>query len=154
MDLKGDLISIRYLKYFLKLYSGALSGIVALRILGITYRYEVSGFQKGMLYGIWHGSMFPLIYLFRNKGINVIVNEGIDGDILAIVLKHYGFNPIRVSTPITHNEWNKINYFPDRENKMKNRKQVEGKYIGTEMNTSIFIKLVKPLHPNYVIKAF
>ena len=95
-------------KYYLKLYSSAFLGIVALRILGWTYRYRIVGFKNNMIYGIWHGDMFPLIFAFRNKWIYVIVDRGIDGDILGIVLHHFGFRTLRISVPIKHSEWESI----------------------------------------------
>ncbi len=92
------------LRYYLLSFSAPILSIIVLYILGKSYRYKIQGFKAGMIYGLWHGEMFPLIFPFRGKGIYVLISKGFDGDILARVLKFFGFNIIRISSPIYPSE--------------------------------------------------
>jgi len=46
------------------------------------------------IYVFWHGTMFPLLYVYRNKKISVLVSKHRDGQIAGKILKWYGYNPI------------------------------------------------------------
>ena len=47
---------------------------------------------------LWHGEMLPLLYYHRNRGIAVLVSEHGDGEIIARILRDFGFRLIRGST--------------------------------------------------------
>ena len=102
------MLTRRHLKYSLLLYSAPILGIIAIEILGRTYRYKIKNFAQNVIFGIWHGEMFPLIFPFRKEKIYVIITKGFDGDILARVLRFFGYNIIRISYPIKMSEIGKI----------------------------------------------
>jgi lysophospholipid acyltransferase (LPLAT)-like uncharacterized protein len=47
---------------------------------------------------LWHGEMLPLLYYHRNREIAVLVSEHGDGEIIARILRDFGFRLIRGST--------------------------------------------------------
>jgi len=96
----------KHLRYYLLSFSAPILGIIVLYILGKSYKYKIQGFKAGMIYGLWHGEMFPLIFPFRGKRkrIYVLISKTFDGDILARVLRFFGFNIIRISSSIYPSE--------------------------------------------------
>lgn len=46
------------------------------------------------IFVFWHGTMFPLLYVYRNKKIAVLVSRHRDGQIVGKILKWYGYNPV------------------------------------------------------------
>ena len=94
----------KHLKYYFLSFSAPILGIIAVEILGRTYRYKIKNFFQDAIFGVWHGEMFPLIFPFRKKRIYVIITKGSDGDILARVLRFFGYNIIRISYPIKQSE--------------------------------------------------
>lgn len=54
--------------------------------------------RKSFIYAFFHGDLFPLIYSHRNSGVLIPVSESRDGDIMARLLKHYGFDVVRGSS--------------------------------------------------------
>jgi lysophospholipid acyltransferase (LPLAT)-like uncharacterized protein len=47
---------------------------------------------------LWHGEMLPLLYHHRNRGIAVLVSEHGDGEIIARILRDFGFRLVRGSS--------------------------------------------------------
>jgi lysophospholipid acyltransferase (LPLAT)-like uncharacterized protein len=47
---------------------------------------------------LWHGEMLPLLYYHRHREIAVLVSEHGDGEIIARILRAFGFRLIRGST--------------------------------------------------------
>ena len=53
---------------------------------------------RTVIYAFWHDSMFLLPAAHRNSGIVVMVSESRDGEIMARLLKLYGFDVVRGSS--------------------------------------------------------
>lgn len=74
---------------------------ILIYILGNTYRFSVSGWvgrQSPSIFAFWHKGMLPLLFGFRKKGITVLVSRSRDGEIVARVLKMFGYKSVRGST--------------------------------------------------------
>jgi lysophospholipid acyltransferase (LPLAT)-like uncharacterized protein len=54
--------------------------------------------RRSVVMVLWHGEMLPLLYYHRNRGIAVLVSEHGDGEIIARILRDFGFRLIRGST--------------------------------------------------------
>ncbi|SDN27991.1 hypothetical protein SAMN04488516_101266 [Desulfonauticus submarinus] len=54
--------------------------------------------EQPVLFGIWHGELFPLCYLHRNQNIRVLVSPSRDGEIIANVLLKLGYTLARGSS--------------------------------------------------------
>ena len=54
-----------------------------------------------VIFGIWHGELFPLCYLHRNQKIRVLVSPSQDGELIAQVLMRMGFELARGSSSKT-----------------------------------------------------
>jgi lysophospholipid acyltransferase (LPLAT)-like uncharacterized protein len=72
-----------------------------------TWRFRVVNAQgyaaeraagRAVVMVLWHGEMLPLLYYHRNRGIAVLVSEHGDGEIIARILRDFGFRLIRGST--------------------------------------------------------
>jgi lysophospholipid acyltransferase (LPLAT)-like uncharacterized protein len=53
---------------------------------------------KNFIYAFFHGDLFPLIYAHRDSGVLIPVSESRDGEIMARLLRHYGFEVVRGSS--------------------------------------------------------
>ena len=51
----------------------------------------------GVIYVFWHGRMFYFLYHFRGSKTNVLVSQSEDGQLIARVLKLFGFRIVRGS---------------------------------------------------------
>lgn len=51
-----------------------------------------------VLYAVFHAEIFPLAFLYRDKGLTILVSRSRDGDLAVGVLKKLGFNFIRGSS--------------------------------------------------------
>jgi len=87
-----------------------LSVFAASRLIGVasrTWRFRVIGEEtvtrlhaenKPILFTFWHGEMLALLWHHRNRGVNVLVSEHKDGEIIARILEWMGYALIRGST--------------------------------------------------------
>lgn len=50
------------------------------------------------IYAFWHGDLFLLLHTYRNSGVLIPVSESSDGDIMAGVLRRFGFGVVRGSS--------------------------------------------------------
>lgn len=66
----------------------------SLRITFLGGRVE----ERRVIYALWHGRMFILIYCYRKRGINVLISQHSDGELVARVIKGLGYLPIRGSS--------------------------------------------------------
>ena len=75
--------------------------------LGRALRWQASGIReldefyrsgRGAVYALWHGRMFFPIYAGRHLGIRVLVSEHRDGELIATVLRRFGYDVVRGST--------------------------------------------------------
>lgn len=53
---------------------------------------------RNAIFAFWHGSLFLLPYTHRNSGSVIMVSESRDGEIMARMLKHFGFEVVRGSS--------------------------------------------------------
>lgn len=51
-----------------------------------------------IIYAFWHGCLLPLTYTHKHLGIDVLVSQNKDGELIARVLHGLGFHTIRGST--------------------------------------------------------
>jgi lysophospholipid acyltransferase (LPLAT)-like uncharacterized protein len=77
--------------------------------LGPTLRYEIEnldalraarrGSRDGrVIYCCWHGTLLPLLYLARDRGLRIVVSRHRDGEVAARVVERLGCRTIRGST--------------------------------------------------------
>ena len=77
--------------------------------LGPTLRYEIEnldalraarrGSRDGrVIYCCWHGTLLPLLYLARDRGLRIVVSRHRDGEVAARAAERLGCRPIRGST--------------------------------------------------------
>ncbi|MGI9078236.1 MAG: lysophospholipid acyltransferase family protein [Gemmatimonadaceae bacterium] len=83
------------------------AGLLALRALASTWRInEVNGgvirelraARQPFILAFWHGRMLPLLWHHRGQGINILVSEHGDGEIIARIAEALGCRTIRGST--------------------------------------------------------
>ena len=83
------------------------AGLVALRALASTWRIKevngdvirrLRGRHQPFILAFWHGRMLPLLWHHRGQGINILVSEHGDGEIIARVAEALGCRTIRGST--------------------------------------------------------
>ena len=51
-----------------------------------------------IIYAFFHGDMVPLLHIYRNSGFLIPVSESRDGEIMARLLKSFGFDVVRGSS--------------------------------------------------------
>ncbi len=56
------------------------------------------GKARRVIYALWHGRMFILIYFYRRMGIDVLISQHSDGELVARVVKGLGYLPVRGSS--------------------------------------------------------
>lgn len=86
---------------------GVPLGVLVLRALAVTWRFRTRGMAKwrdgdrageATILALWHGHLLPLGYFMRNRGIEILVSEHRDGEVIARVLHHLGHRTIRGSS--------------------------------------------------------
>ncbi len=80
-----------------------LSATLRIREVGMLKNGELGSGAAGLgekprIYALWHGRMFVPLYCQRLKGINVLVSEHRDGEIIAATLKRAGYGLVRGSS--------------------------------------------------------
>jgi len=63
---------------------------------GIPEGFAAEG--KNIIYAFWHGEMFLLFHTHRNSGILIPASESRDGDVMAGLLRRFGFGVVRGSS--------------------------------------------------------
>lgn len=90
-----------------RLWLGVPLGSAALRLLGMTWRVEFRNdvaWRKrhdagtGSILALWHGQLLPLAYALRGQGIQVLVSDHRDGEVISRLLHWMGNGTIRGST--------------------------------------------------------
>lgn len=83
------------------------TGIVVMKLLARTWRIRVVGYEgtrdarrKGepLIFALWHGELFPLLWQHRDEGAKVLISEHRDGEIVARAALALGFGTVRGST--------------------------------------------------------
>jgi len=72
-----------------------------LNVFFLTIRVKVYGTKdvlKPAFILFWHGKMLPLIYVFKNMSVYVLISLSRDGEIASNVIKLFGFKSIRGSS--------------------------------------------------------
>ena len=81
-------------------------GILAIAVIGPTLRVTVSmeegarGFDPGQpAVGVfWHRCVFAAAWIFRKLGIAVMTSRSYDGEYIARIIEHFGFQAVRGSS--------------------------------------------------------
>jgi lysophospholipid acyltransferase (LPLAT)-like uncharacterized protein len=82
-------------------------GYPAVRVLGSTWRWRVSGLEhfdgilatgKYPVMAFWHGRILPALYYFRHRNIAVITSDNFDGEWIARIIHRFGYTTARGSS--------------------------------------------------------
>lgn len=82
-------------------------GYPAIRLLGSTWRWKVSGAEHDEaiartgdrpILALWHGRILPATIYFRRRGIVAMASENYDGEWIARILLRFGYGAARGST--------------------------------------------------------
>jgi lysophospholipid acyltransferase (LPLAT)-like uncharacterized protein len=82
-------------------------GAAFVQAIAATWRFRVVNAEgyaaerasgRSVVLVLWHGEMLPLLYYHRNRQISVMVSEHGDGEIIARILRSFGFRLVRGST--------------------------------------------------------
>ena len=85
----------------------AAVGGTALDALFSTLDYQVAGAEhvtqytkqgKPVIYAIWHGRLLPPAFLHRGQGVVTLISRSADGEYLARLLAHWGYENVRGSS--------------------------------------------------------
>ena len=91
----------------LKIRLADLLFYLAIKLIGVTARFEVVGWenhdkaeQNGGLpiYCFWHDRIFLTTYLWRNRRIVVMTSRSFDGEYIARFIQRFGYGAIRGSS--------------------------------------------------------
>ena len=78
-----------------------------LRRLSSTWKVEIEGLehfaaaragQTGLLVALWHGHLLPAMAEHRNRGFWALVSQSEDGELIAKILKRFGYHVIHGSS--------------------------------------------------------
>lgn len=106
---------------FKKRFQVALAGLIGstvLRGLGMTTRVRIlyrgelhkPGFDKDalaairgpeggpLLFSVWHGTCYPVLYYWRGRGVCVVTSRSTDGQALAGILRRLGYTTVHGSS--------------------------------------------------------
>ncbi len=106
------------LKKRIQLAIAAVLGTTIIRMLAITFRYQVFfrdmvfrgrtiprelGVARGpaggpLLFALWHGSCFPILSYWRDRGMCVVTSRSTDGQALGRILNRLGFATVSGSS--------------------------------------------------------
>lgn len=85
----------------------SLFGPFLLRLLGATWRVDWKGEEKldklraeggKLLYTFWHNRILPLVYVYRNRGVRIMISRHGDGELIAVMVSKLGYMPVRGSS--------------------------------------------------------
>jgi lysophospholipid acyltransferase (LPLAT)-like uncharacterized protein len=84
------------------------AGYLAIRLICPTLRYSLSWeqppcppsavFEQPVIYSFWHRSVFPAVWMWRKRGIAVMVSRSFDGEYIARIIEKFGFVAVRGSS--------------------------------------------------------
>ena len=90
-----------------KVATAALAGKLVMHLLAALLRMRKQPFDSvarhrrdgvGLIFAIFHGSHFPTLRAYRNRGAYVITSKSADGEILTRILGSFGFKTVRGSS--------------------------------------------------------
>lgn len=81
-------------------------GSWALRLLGATMRTrrderavaDLLAARAPVIYVVWHARLLLLPYLYRNRGLRVLISRSRDGELMAGLVQRFGFTVVRGSS--------------------------------------------------------
>lgn len=85
----------------------SILGYVAIWFIGLTSRVRVINHgvieklkkeKKNYIYAFWHGRQLFLVYSHRFRGINILISQSQDGQLITNVTRWFGFQSVRGST--------------------------------------------------------
>src|SRR5215470_330478 len=82
------------------------AGTLFIRLIGPTLKYTVSieeggppsEFLKTAVYVFWHRCTIAACYHFRERQIAVMTSRSFDGEYIARIISHFGYEPVRGSS--------------------------------------------------------
>lgn len=90
---------------WLRLQGILLVAAPLLRLLASTWRVEWRGVSltrpvgsPARLFAFWHGGLLPIAWAIRGRGIVAMVSEHRDGELIARILRRWGFALVRGSS--------------------------------------------------------
>jgi len=92
-------------RLWLRLQGILLVAAPLLRLLASTWRVEWRGVpltrasgSSARLFAFWHGGLLPIAWAIRGRGIVAMVSEHRDGELIARILRRWGFALVRGSS--------------------------------------------------------
>jgi hypothetical protein len=74
------------------------SRTINVRIVNRDIRDRLEAEGKQCIYTFWHGSLFLMLHAHRKAGVTILASESRDGEIMAQLLRRFGFEVVRGST--------------------------------------------------------
>lgn len=74
------------------------SRTISVRIVNREVRDRLKAEGKQCIYTFWHGNLFLLLHAHRNAEVAILASESRDGEIMAQLLRRFGFDVVRGST--------------------------------------------------------
>lgn len=84
-----------------RLSAGAISllgGTLSIRMIGEEYLERAREGGRRVLYAFWHEGLLVATYAFRRQGIQVLVSQHRDGELIARAIERMGYGTIRGSS--------------------------------------------------------
>lgn len=84
-----------------RLSAGAISllgGTLTIRMIGEEYLERAREGGRKVLYAFWHEGLLVATYAFRRQGIQVLVSQHRDGEMIARAIERMGYGTIRGSS--------------------------------------------------------
>jgi lysophospholipid acyltransferase (LPLAT)-like uncharacterized protein len=67
-------------------------------VVGTEHQRESRGAGEAVVFVTWHGRLLPLLYLYRSRGIVMLVSQHRDGEYLARIGRRLGYDAVRGSS--------------------------------------------------------
>ncbi len=77
---------------------GLLGGTLTIRMIGEEYLERAREGGRRVLYAFWHEGLLVATYAFRRQGIQVLVSQHRDGELIARAIERMGYGTIRGSS--------------------------------------------------------
>lgn len=84
--------------FLTKVVINVLCRLVRIRVIGKEFYDNAKRSGEKIIFILWHGRIIIPIFVHRNKGIRPLVSLSRDGEFTAMVLKGFGYEPIRGSS--------------------------------------------------------
>ena len=77
---------------------GLLGGSLTIRRIGAEYLEQARAGGRKVIYAFWHEGLLVATYAFRRQGIQVLVSQHRDGELIARAIECLGYGTIRGSS--------------------------------------------------------